>query len=101
MLKKYSFSSQYDVLHYRTRIIFKGKNQAFLKIILKKIKNIAFKKNEKYFKYHFSSPVMSRLKNGSISFRFNNDSQMEIQFIKFFTVKSYDIEFFLYPAFFK
>jgi len=32
---------------------------------------------------------MSRFKNGLISFRFfNNDSQMEIRSIKFFTVKS-------------
>jgi len=51
---------------------------------------------------HFSSPVMSRFKNASVSFRFSNDSQMEIRSIKFFIVKSYGTRtsnFFLYPAF--
>jgi len=36
---------------------------------------------------HFLSPVMNPLKNGLISFRFNNDSQIEIRSIKFFTVQ--------------
>ena len=37
---------------------------------------------------HFSSPVIIRFKNGSISCRFSSDSQMKTRFIKFFTVNS-------------
>jgi len=47
---------------------------------------------------------MSRLKNGSISFRFSNDSHMEIRSIKFFTVKFHVVlkyRVFFYPAFSK
>jgi len=37
---------------------------------------------------YFSSIVMNRFKNDSISFHFSNNSQMKIRSIKFFTVKS-------------
>ena len=50
---------------------------------------------------HFSSPVIIRLKNGLISFRFNSDSQMETRSIKFFTVNSCGTQvssFFWYPV---
>ena len=49
---------------------------------------------------HFSSLVIIRFKNGSISFRFSSESQMETRFIKFFTVNSCGTQvsrFFWYP----
>ena len=49
---------------------------------------------------HFSSPVIIRFKNGSISFRFSSDSQMESRSIKFFTVNWCGTQvssFFWYP----
>ena len=50
---------------------------------------------------HFSSLVIIRFKNGSISFRFGSDSQMETRSIKFFTVNSRGTQvssFFWYPV---
>ena len=50
---------------------------------------------------HFTSPAVIRLKNGSISFRFSSDSQMETRSIKFFTVNSCGTQvssFFWYPV---
>ena len=56
------------------------------------------------YEIHFSSPVIIRFKNVSISFRFSSDSQMEIRSIKFFTVISCGTEvssFFCYPVLLK
>ena len=50
---------------------------------------------------HFSSLVIIRFKNGSTSFRFSSDSQMETQSNKFFTVNSCGTQvsnFFWYPV---
>ena len=50
---------------------------------------------------YFSSPVIIRFKNGSISFCFRSDSQMETQSITFFTVNScgtQTLSFFWYPV---
>ena len=50
---------------------------------------------------HFSSPVIIRFKNSSISCRFSSDSQIETRSIKFFTVNSCGTQvssFFQYPV---
>ena len=50
---------------------------------------------------HFSSPVIIRFKNGSISFHFSSESQMEFRTIKFLTVNSWRTQvssFFWYPV---
>ena len=50
---------------------------------------------------NFSSPVIIRFKNGSISFRFSRDSQMETRPMKFFTGNSCGTQlssFFWYPV---
>ena len=47
-----------------------------------------FSRSTLLYNIYFSSPVTIRLENGSISLRFNTESQAEIRSIKFFSVNT-------------